>query len=651
MRIQPIRLKVGLLSIFLAVLTMSPVGVPIKPGLDPSYQFAFNYFFINGTQIGKDILFTFGPFGFLLWPQPQGNNLLFALLTILILKIIFIFIIFNLYSLIKGRMTIKNWVLVITVSYIFSSIVSVHNLFVFIPLLLILTYLINNNFIWIMTASIVVAIALLVKASAGIISLFFLISFSTYSVWVKDYKAPLFIFFTTVSTFLLIWFLLYQNFYGIYNYLHATLEFSKGNSSAMTRNPDNNWLIFSLFLVSFFSFPLIKKEKILTLLYIISFLSIAAFFKYAISREDHIFGFETFLLEFIFVIFIVTKNKEIKDFLFLSTIYILFLSFIYMTPYKGRIQQNILNHISKLSIESIKALDNENNFRKLQQKSISNIKPYKLDNDSQKLISNSTVDVYPWDTSYIPANSFIWRPRPVFQSYITYTSFLDEQNAKFFKSKNAPKFIIWQLKHWGGEVGSIDGRYLFNDEPLTIYEILNNYSVVRHKDAYLILKRGKSRLTSTIILEKYYQWGQWIEVPKTTGRIGSSFLQAKTYFQRSLLQKVKKLVYKEFEVYIHYRFSNGKEKRYRIVVDTAKDGLWITPLLDSLFNFDFGKNVVAIKFTHNKYDFFEDNFLIQWNMVTSKNSLSGINNSDFAKAVNIKVGEEDGAVNFHIDEY
>ena len=46
------------------------------PGLDPSWRYALNKFFCEGYVCGKDFVFTYGPFGFLVNCVKTGHNIL-----------------------------------------------------------------------------------------------------------------------------------------------------------------------------------------------------------------------------------------------------------------------------------------------------------------------------------------------------------------------------------------------------------------------------------------------------------------------------------------------------------------------------------------------------------------------------------------------
>jgi hypothetical protein len=61
--------------LYLFILWVLPPPAPLSEGTDQSYQAILTELFLRGAQFGKDVIFTFGPWGFLL--QPRGNPQIF----------------------------------------------------------------------------------------------------------------------------------------------------------------------------------------------------------------------------------------------------------------------------------------------------------------------------------------------------------------------------------------------------------------------------------------------------------------------------------------------------------------------------------------------------------------------------------------------
>lgn len=629
------------LSFILTLMTLSNIGASIEPTLDSSYKFAFNYFFEHHIQCGRDILFTLGPLGFIYAPMPIGNHILFATIITFIVKFIFLYLSFTLYKSVRKEITPYQLSIFVLLLYIIANI-SIHHIILFIPLLLILLYDIHHQRYLLYVIGIFTVFALLIKASTGITTLLFLISYTFYTLYKKEYHVPIILLFITTILFLLSWFLLYNNLSGIYDYVYATLEFSKGNSSIMTINPDNNWFVFTCFVFLFLLYPILQKDKIVRLLYFISLLTTAAIFKFSMSREDHIFEFENYLFDFIFIVFLVSKNFHLKHFFSLLFMYLSFLGFIYFTPWENKIHHRLVStHIPHLPFHFID-ISKRKHF--LIEKSKLALKTENITDKILQTIGNSTVDTYPTLSTVFYNHPLHWKPRPIFQSYITYTNYLDTKNALFFNTLKAPSYILWSRKD---HLHSIDGRYLLNNNPQTLFAIFNHYTPIIHNNKHILFKHTQKNILSTTPLKtEKYTWNTWITVPPLN--TSYSYLLAKTIIQRSFIQKIKKLIYKEFEIIIEYKLYNGEVVSHRLNIDTSAAGIWVNPLPKKLFNYPITRQVEAIRFIHNDYDYFQDDITITWEKVQNKTSLFSPIQS---QKVDIPLRKYNNQIQYHIDKY
>jgi hypothetical protein len=607
-----------LITFFIFILTYSYVGTPLQIGIDPSFQFALNYFFEHNLQTGEDIFVPYGPFGFLLYPKPVGNNILIASLLSGIFKILFIYTTLHLYNIAKKKIVFYSYAALLILTSIIVLTIKIDNLLFFICLELILLYELTHKKIFIILSSLLVALSLTITASIGIPSILILLAYLSFIFFkYKNITVVLLSILIVFFSFLTIWFLLYGNLFGLVEYFLAMLEFSNGNSSAMTINPTNNWLIFLIFFTSFLVIPFVFKDKYIHLLYFMMLLPIAVYFKYTMSRLDHIYLFLIFLFQYLFILFLTVKKIHMKEIMLLFIIFLSFSLFASVTPYTNQVSKyyNPPNFNKLLNIPLL----NYKSFNKdLIKKSDSFLKSKKLDKEVLSIINNKSIDIYPWELSYIAANKLTWAPRPVVQSYFSFTPFFDNKNADFYKSENRPEFIIWDKKG-NDETESIDGRYLLNDEPLTYYQIMNHYQISYENDSFFLLKKSKNEMLNhpIIIDSKNYKFNTWININDTID-YNENILRGKIYIERSSIQKIKKLIYKEFNVSIYYKFKNGREKKYRLVLDNAKNGVLINQFQRKLFKYSPENEVVAIKIIRSNYDFFDDDIKIEWELIKKK---------------------------------
>jgi hypothetical protein len=230
-----------------------------------------------------------------------------------------------------------------------------------------------------------------------------------------------------------------------------------------------------------------------------------------------------------------------------------------------------------------------------------------------QIIGRNSVDPYPYETTYIYANNLNWLPRPIFQSYAAYTPWLDRRNAMFFVSPQSPKFIIWDIGNVLGETSNIDGRYLFNDEPMTIYEIFNHYKLTYRDKKIAILEKSSTSILREpkLIGSQESRWEEWVKVPP----VRNGVVRARIDISRKFIGTLKRFFYKEEEFFIEYKLESGEIKKYRLVIDNAVSGVWVTPLIVRLSRPFGGARVQEIRLSHSRDDFLNREIRIGWELI------------------------------------
>ncbi len=99
-------------------------------------------------------------------------------------------------------------------------------------------------------------------------------------------------------------------------------------------------------------------------------------------------------------------------------------------------------------------------------------------------IGRSAVDAWPAETAEIFANGLSWKPTPVFQGYSAYTSALDGLDARHVETSGAE----YELFDWT----TIDGRYPLWDQPAATLALLCNYAVADVNGTYFRSQARKS---------------------------------------------------------------------------------------------------------------------------------------------------------------
>lgn len=99
---------------------------------------------------------------------------------------------------------------------------------------------------------------------------------------------------------------------------------------------------------------------------------------------------------------------------------------------------------------------------------------------------SGAVDAYPWDQCVVFAHGLRSRPRPVFQSLAAYTPDLAELNARYLDGPTAPDWILFDVK-------TIDSRFPALDDSRSWPYLLTRYRLADAGGAYLLLERDRAK--------------------------------------------------------------------------------------------------------------------------------------------------------------
>ncbi len=571
--------KFVFLGIILFVAWLCAANIQIKeigPGLDPCYNLVGNLFYTHHI-FGLDLLYNYGPLAFLGFPENINYNVVygtfFYLLGLVLLALSLIYIVYSIHR--------KQSFVSLILKYIPISLLVLYNAaaayvgypIIFVVFNCLIIYTLNPNIIFLYLACVLMAVIALVKPAFFYICFFCLLSYLLYySFHRKKIFIPIKPLIVMVFTYLLIWCLFVGSISSLGRYLRATFELTVGNSDAMVWGYLHNWFCFILSYGLAFSAIFFINKKYRYFFLVLFITANILWLKYVLARIDHIPG-QLFPLYLYFIGMILIMLSDTKKYV---------LAFFLLLLSLGCFNNSIdlpLNHC--LGSFQFNNIFSRKLIANINRASSNNLEKLKFDTAIINLIKNNTVDAYPWDMTAIFSNRLNWCPRPVFQSYIDYTPWLDKQNEDFYNSVLAPKFIIWQQGLPGKNrfFDSIDNRYILNDEPKTIKSIFSLYQLCYVGPKILIFhKKNIAPLLpdARLLSCQDSTWDTWVDIP---GIPGKDVIRAEINVNNSFLGWLKKTIYRNSLVSIDYKLNNGKIVRRSLPIKNALSGVWISPYL------------------------------------------------------------------------
>jgi hypothetical protein len=183
-----------------------------------------------------------------------------------------------------------------------------------------------------------------------------------------------------------------------------------------------------------------------------------------------------------------------------------------------------------------------------------------------------SVDVYPWNQATILAHGLRYHQRPVIQSYSAYTPELAELNADFLKSDRAPDNILFQIV-------PIDNHFPALDDGLSWPELLTRYDVKNTDGSFLLLTRSTTPRKYQLVLLK--DAAVPFGMPATLPAGSEGPVWAEIEINKSLLGSIISTLYKPPALMLTVFLHNGRQENFRLIPGMARSGFLLSPLVDS----------------------------------------------------------------------
>jgi len=589
----------------LAILSWPSAAGPARTGLDPSWEAALHLALQTGTNFGSDLVFTYGPFGFLAWAWPwygAESALSFAFIAathLLLCAVVFI----------AARRVLPGWQALVY-AYIAMRAVIVLEPYeaLFVGVIAIAFSILLGRRIgrqaWIVVGlGIVTGIALLGKINVGL----FVAAISAVVILaVARPRWPVMGGFvaTAAITFLGLWLATGQRITDLVAYATGSFEIIRGYSEAMgvDRTQTDDWVMLAYFvtilLIARMALGGIRDRPIAHQVGIVAVAALAgfAFFKTGFVRGGYGYALSAVLVAF----FVLAESRTPRP-LYMAVFAATFLSLVAAV---GMSPVDLVN-----PVPAVRAFAREAavvfrpwTWPTAEQRTRDQLQAqYKLEPEILTALAGSTIHVDPWETAVMAAYPALrWGPEPVFQSYSAYTSQLDELNAAALRSNDAPQRILRE-----GQVAlndssravpvTIDGRFRWFDAPAAMLETFCRYDEVAANQRWEVLAQaarhcGTPEPLATVTAKP----GQAVAVPLDP-RPDRIVIVRVHGINDSLVDRVLTTVYKASEWYV----TLGGLGRYRLVPDTAQDGLLmaVPSTIHRSPGFDFGPPIASISIT------------------------------------------------------
>ena len=551
---------------------------PLVQGPDAGWVYAFNALVHTSLIFGRDVVFTYGPFAFLIVPIDIGQNLWLGQLFRLGVHVVFgVFV----SHFILGARSLAQIVLFV-VGYATAAACNLpyesHLMLVFGMLLV--TALERRGFtvLGFGLAGVLASFLMTIKLSLAILGLAMVSMSMLYATVVNRRMSwgiivPSTIGFLSMSTVLIV--VHFQTIENAVSWIRLSLEIASSYDTVMSLIGPQYLVVMGMMMTVLYviitacTFSLQSRHFRTACIFFVPMMLI---FKHGFIRQDghEVFFFPAVLCVASLLVLRAERRREIvlSLVLFVFALPMVIVSDIQYNRFQTASFVNIFGGAQAASnIRSLARLDDTK--ARLASASSQILSVERLPSSWLNRIRSAEgdVDVAPFELTYIYVNGLTWRPSPTIQTYVAWTAHLDSWNARHYASSSAPDFIVL---HYAG----VDGRHPLLSSPATAREIIRNYERVEENLAsrLVLLQRRQVPLADglTPLQRASLRIGEWVDVP-----ISDRPVFARFDMELELAGRLLKTAFRIDPVQMEFRYASGKLATFRVYPDALKNGMLV----------------------------------------------------------------------------
>lgn len=181
-------------------------------------------------------------------------------------------------------------------------------------------------------------------------------------------------------------------------------------------------------------------------------------------------------------------------------------------------------------------------------------------------------DCYPINCATVIANGMEYQPRPVVQSYCSYTKLLERQNADHLIGPNAPAWLILE------SMEPPDNWYPAANDGVSWLEFLRRYEPSDSNQDFLLLKKtgGARPLEPQLVKEAICEFGKPVEIEDSSD---SSVVWVEIDVTPTAPGKLQNLFFRTFPPVLNVKLKDGSTHSYKVPSELLRSGFILSPFL------------------------------------------------------------------------
>lgn len=187
------------------------------------------------------------------------------------------------------------------------------------------------------------------------------------------------------------------------------------------------------------------------------------------------------------------------------------------------------------------------------------------------IVGDATIDMIGNAQGYVVLNQFNYRPRPLFQTYLPYSAELARLNERYLESDDAPGFLLVHTD-------PIDGRLPTLEDALSLRQLVYRYHYLTEESGFQLWQRNDEQepiAQPELVKQTSATFDDTVNVPN----LGANPVWMEIDIRPSLLGRLRSFLYKSPLVHATITDTMAFQSTYRLIPAMARAGCFVSPNL------------------------------------------------------------------------
>lgn len=574
-------------SALFALLVISCFNFPLMPSpdLDPSWRMALGYFFEQGMHFGSDVVFTYGPLGFIMGKTFSGYQFWELIAGQLTLAVISAVVLLRQGMRLTGYNRWLYFIFILLFSTLYED--ALHMIVITIMGFELLRLVDTPRPAYTALIAAVLALYAQIKFTDLLLAGFIVLLVMGYGLWRRQWRASCWFGASFLLVYLGIWLWFDQRLADLPAYLRASWEISQGYQWAMGfPSPLLPLLLGLVVLFGLIAYALAhlrlhpdKPRAVGNTLLLGTFVYLN--WKHGFVRSDgHMIGF------FFCALLPLTTYPALLDdpprcirthrwvFVLLILVSVVGIE----TALASVVSRSLANFQGKVW-GNVSSVINWEKTRQGYREHLAVARNSTVMPQTKELVGDATVDVLGSDQGVALFNRFNYRPRPVIQSYSTFTPFLSALNRDFIASDHAPDYILMKLQ-------SIDYRLPGMDDSHVLRLLPHRYDFMHAETGFLVWKRRPGSFDAAAVApQPIRQDTMDVGRPYSLASDNHQSLWVRIDLRPTFLGLLRSFFYKPPQVMLGILSTDGNATDYLMPLPMGRNGFVINPVIEDYVDY------------------------------------------------------------------